>query len=45
LEAQATQKAQVAQKVRLQFEVENILQAARQAVQLKMEMESAKLRA
>jgi hypothetical protein len=34
-----TQKAQVVQEARLQFEVENILQAARQVIQLKMEME------
>jgi hypothetical protein len=45
LEAQAVQKTQVAQEARLQFEVENILQAAREAVQLKMEVEQAKLRA
>lgn len=39
LEAQATKKTQVAQEVRLQFEVEEILQALREAVQLKNGME------
>jgi hypothetical protein len=35
----------VAQEGRLQFEVKEILQAARKAVQLKMEVERAKMRA
>jgi hypothetical protein len=45
LEAQAAPKAQVAQVVKLQFDVEDIFQAVREVVRLKMEVEWAKLRA
>jgi hypothetical protein len=45
LEVQIVQKAQAAQEARLQFEVEEIFQAAREAVRLKMEVKRAKLKA